>query len=385
MFVKKYEPKTLSEVVGQDYPSKLLFNFYSNFKSSRKKAVILHGPPGSGKNSIIYALVNQENLELIEINASDKRNKDAVLEILTPASQQYSLFGGNKIILIDEVDIFSGTKDRGGIPALIDIIKKTNFPIIMTANDVWDSKLKTLRNYCEIISLNKLTEKDILVCLKNICEKEKIDYEEKALRKLALSVDGDLRAAINDLEVMSTKEKITLETLKLWGREKEESILNVLKLIFKSMSPDALNAAVFYVNAMPEDVMLWVEENVSKEYFGEDLKKAYSCLSLSDIFLARIRKWQHWRFLVHASYLSTIGVQQAKEEINPHSVSHSKPEFFLNLWKMAAKRKKYRGLAEQFSGKLHASTRQLQRDFAPYLSFIEQNNPEMHKKLMENV
>ncbi len=384
MFSKKYTPKNLSEIVGQKEACRKIYDFYKNFKNSRTKAILLSGPPGCGKSSSVSALAKQENVELIEINASDKRNKNSVLEILEPASQQRSLFGGNKIILADEIDALSGTKDRGGASALTDIIKKTKFPIIMTANDAWCSKLKSVRKYSVIVEMKKLEPKEVSNYLKNICRKENINFEEKALTKLAYSVDGDLRAAINDLEVMAS-EKITLDTLKLWGRERDENIKDVLKLIFKSKSSDALSSATFNLDINPEDTMLWVEHNVSKEYSLKDLISAYKLISNSDVFFSRIRRWQHWRFLFYANYFSTIGVQQAKTGINSSRVLHSKPEFFLNMWKRAAKRKKYRGLAEQFSDKLHASTRQLQQDFAPYFNFIEKNNSAMFQELMESL
>ncbi len=385
MLTKKYQPNSLSEVIGQELACKKILNFYKNFKNSRAKAVFLSGPPGCGKSSCVQALASQENAEIIEINASDKRNKNSVLEILEPASQQVSLFGSNKIIFVDEIDALSGTKDRGGVSALADIIKKTKFPVFLTANDPWSSNLKSIRKISEMISMSKLSPQQIFNYLKKICKKENIAYEDKAIMKLAYSVGGDLRAAINDLEVMSTKEKITLDTLKLWGREKDEIIQDVLKLIFKSRSSESLNSAVFNLDISAEDTMLWVEQNVSKEYSGEDLLKAYNCLSLSDIFFSRIMRWQHWRFLFYASYFSTTGVQQAKENIKSSLVYHTKPEFFLNMWKMSAKKKKYKELAEKFSDKLHASTKQLQKDFAPYLSFIENHNKKMHEKIMNSL
>jgi len=385
MFTKKYEPKSLNEIIGQSKAVSQLLMFYKSFNQGGRKALLIFGPSGCGKTSMVYALAKQENAELIDVNASDRRNKDSILEILRPASRQKSIFGGNKIILIDEVDALSGRKDRGAASALVDIIKETSFPIILTANDGWSDKLKKVRKYCNMLELNKLTENDVFNILLKICDEEKIKYEESALKKLALSVDGDARAAINDLEVMSVEGKLDSETLFLWGREKDENIFNVLKLIFKSRSSDVLSNAVFNLSLVPEDILLWVEENVGKEYHGQALKNAYDLLSSSDIFLSRIRRWQHWRFLVYASYLSSTGVQQIKDKVNPKFIKHTQPEFFLNLWKLAAKRKKYKGLAEQFSDKLHASARVLQKDFAPYFNFIEQNNKQMFKELMDSL
>ena len=70
----------------------------------------------------------------------------------------------------------------------------------MTANDAWSSKLKDIRKVCQTIELKKLTPEIIASRLKNICKTESFEFEEAAIKKLALSVDGDLRAAINDLD-----------------------------------------------------------------------------------------------------------------------------------------------------------------------------------------
>ena len=78
-----------------------------------KKGVILHGAPGTGKTSLAYAIAFELDAEILELNASDLRNKQKVAEIIGPASRQKSLFKKNKILLIDEVDGISA-RDRGG-------------------------------------------------------------------------------------------------------------------------------------------------------------------------------------------------------------------------------------------------------------------------------
>ncbi len=121
-FVKKYEPKHSSEVVGQDGPVANLKSFILDFKNQKNKAIVLYGPPGCGKTSSVYAVANELDLELIEVNASDFRNKDMINATIGNASQQMSLFMKNKIILVDEIDGLSGQKDRGGIVEIVRII-----------------------------------------------------------------------------------------------------------------------------------------------------------------------------------------------------------------------------------------------------------------------
>ena len=378
-FIEKYKPKKLTEVIGQNQAASSLFAFYRQFP--RRKAVILYGPPGSGKTALAHALANQNKLELVELDASDRRNKARIEELLGPASQQASIFGTKKVIVIDEVDSMSGTQDRGALQAITKIIQETKFPIVMTANDPWSSKLRTLRKYCDMVQLTKLSHLSIANYLKKICEQEKIKYDETALKRLAASVDGDMRAALNDLQAMTMDGKLDNEDLVIWGREKEESTFNTMKLIFKSKDAGLALSSAQDLTEDIETLNFWLEENLPLEYLQPALSDAYDCIAESDIFLNRIRRWQHWRFLIYANQLSVAGVQQAKDEPNKKFIKHKKPTMLMKIFIRAAKRKKYRGLAEQVSDKLHASSRVLQKDFVPYFDFISEKNKKMGKDL----
>ncbi len=380
-WVNKYAPKKLSEVVGQKRIIADILQFVSEFPDVRKKALLLHGPTGIGKTCIAKALAEEYNFELVELNASDFRNKSNIENILGPATKQASIFGAKKIILIDEADGLSGTKDRGGAAALANIIKETRFPILITANDAYSKKLKTLRLYSQITELKSISTSSIVSRLKEICEVEKIDYDEAALHKLAASVNGDLRAAINDLQVLS-KEKITEKVINLWGREQEEKIFNALKYVFKSFDIHKALEVVWNLDENLENFMLWLDQNIPNEYYNkEDIDYAYDKLSLADIFLRRIRRWQYWRFLVYANVLSVAGVQQAKNIASRRFVMYQRPELLLKLFVMAAKRRKMKAISNQVSDKLLASSNELQKNFWPYYQFISNNNPEYAEEL----
>jgi len=157
-----FAPKLLTP--SQDFfVMHIVLVFFKNFP--HKKALLLHGPAGTGKTSLAYALAKEKNLEILELNASDLRNKEKLGSILRPASQQQSLFGNQgKIILVDEVDGI--TVDRGGLPELIALIEKTSFPIIITANNIWQQKFNLLRKKVELVKLKELHYDKVLVILK---------------------------------------------------------------------------------------------------------------------------------------------------------------------------------------------------------------------------
>src|SRR3989344_3959348 len=140
MFVHKYKPKTLKEIYGQDLAIKKL-----KANVLKKTPTLLHGDVGTGKTSSVYALANELQYEILELNSSDFRNKEQINSIIGGAIQQQSLFKKGKIILVDELDGISGTKDRGGLQALMKLIPEIRTSLVLVSNDIWDNKFSTLR------------------------------------------------------------------------------------------------------------------------------------------------------------------------------------------------------------------------------------------------
>ncbi len=364
--VTKYMPTSTKEIVGQEKALTALQSFLANWKPG--KAALLYGPPGCGKTSTIYAIASELGKDVFEVNASDSRNKAAVEETITAATQSESLlsFGKGKIVLLDEVDGLSGTKDRGATTSLKKVIEESRYPIIMTANDAYSKKLKDLRKKSVMIELSGLSYDEILVRLKFICEKEKIAYEEEVLRDLARRVGGDLRAAITDLEILASHGKI--ENLDVMGdRHKTEDIQKALFIVMKTLDVNIAKDAFKDVNEDIPTQMLWLEENIPKEYEKEDLANAFDALSRADVFLGRIRRWQHWRFLVYASAQVSAGVAVAKKEKYKKMVEYKESKRILKLWMAKMKYMKREEIARKIAEKTHTSTKRARNDILPYV------------------
>ncbi len=384
-FTKKYSPKSLKNIKGQDKAVSELKKLISGFKEQKKKAIWIYGPSGSGKTSLVYALASEFEYELIEVNASDSRNKDQINQKLGGAVFQHSLFSKGKIILVDEIDGLAGRQDRGGMQALINIIEKTSFPVILTATNPWDFKFNKLRNRCNLVELEGLGYMDVGEVLRHICVKEKIKYELDVLKSLARRSGGDCRAAINDLQTLTelTKE-LTKESLdELEQRSHEESMPNALLKVFKTTDPKIAIGAFDNVKEDMNQRMLWIDQNLPFEYDKpEDLVRAYDKLSKADVFNRRIRRWQHWRFLVYINALITAGVAVSKDEKYKKFVQYKPTGRLLKLWWAKQKSMKKKAIAGKIASKTHSSVRGVLKDIE-YFKVIFKKDKEMSEAISE--
>ena len=292
LFTYKYAPKNTSQVFGQQLAVSQLKDFVVNYKQQRSKAALLYGPIGNGKTSSVYALAQELDYEVLEINSSNLRNADSIKTFLGSALGQQSLFFRPKIVLIDEIDNISGVKDRGCIPALLKAVAKSSFPVVLTANEIEESKFKPIKKAALLIEYHKLQYRTIAHGLQWVSEQEGLKIEEKAANSIARQVDGDLRAALLDLQILAPLKNIVFDdTTDLSDRKRTQSILNALTVIFKSSSVENALPALQDIDVKIEDVFFWIDNNLPREYLdAKSLAKAYEVLSRADVFQGRIRK-----------------------------------------------------------------------------------------------
>ena len=354
----RYKPKRSSEIISNKEAIASVKKFVLE-----KKPVILYGPPGVGKTSAAYALASDLDYELLEINASDKRNKEQILQIIGNSAMQRSLFNKNKVILIDEIDGIAGNEDRGGVSALNQILKESRHAIIMTANDPYSQKLAELRKKCCLVEFKPVSTEEIFATLKKILERENISYEESILRKLARKSNGDLRAAINDAQALCQGKKELLEVDTVEEREKQENIFTALKTIFKSEDVNLILESFDNTNIELDECFLWLDENIPVEYKKpEDLNRAYEALSKSDIYKKRIFRNQYYRLLVYRKALMTAGIAFSRKQKYLGFSPYKRTARILKMWIQKQKNLKKRVIAEKLAHYTHCSVKKTLRN-----------------------
>lgn len=318
-FLLKYKPKSISEAVGNRKQMEEALKFIKEYKKGQ--ALLLYGHSGVGKTLCAELIAKELNYELIELSSSDFRDYESIKRDIFEAGKQRSIFGKGKLILIDEIEI----KDKGMIKAILELIRSSEYPVILTSNNPWEKSLLPIRQASKLIKFDKIKSEEIKRFLEKIAKREKIKYEERALEQLARLANGDIRAAIIDL---STLNEVTEESVKtISTRELEQTIFDTLKIIFKTKNIETAKLGITQSEKEPEEIFLWIEENLPKEYSKEeDLAKAFEYLAKADFFYSMIIKRQNWTLEKYfIDFISFVSI--AKKETYRKFVPYTSPKF----------------------------------------------------------
>lgn len=381
MWVEKYRPKSFSEYRGASNQKKELKEWAENWEPG-DKPVLIHGQPGTGKTSLIEVLAEELGLELYETNASDVRTKSSLEKQLKSAAMQRSFTGKKKLILVDEVDGMSAT-DRGGTNMVSEIIDDTKFPLVMTANDAYDSKIRTLRNKSKLVKLDSVHTNSINAHLKQILEEEGIEYDDSAVRRIARSASGQMRSAINDLEAVARgKTELTKEDVKaVSGRDSQKEIFQALKIIFKTTSAENARNATQNLEEDPDTFLQWVRENIPREYKKkEDVSQAYDNISKADLFNGRIRRRMNWKLLKYVYHFSSIGVALSKKEKYDGWTKYQYPSKIRKMGQSRSSRNKLKEISSKLGEKLHISRSQAVESM-PFIATLMEEDEELASEL----
>jgi replication factor C large subunit len=378
-WAEKYRPSTLADVVGNKNAVETLRIWSEGWLHGipDKRGLIIYGQAGIGKTSTAHALAKDFGWETIELNASDQRTADVIEKIAGSASKMRTLTGtdGKRLVILDEADNLHGTSDRGGARAIGDIIKKTNQPIILIANDLYGIS-SSLRGLCQEIKFNTLQSRSMVPALKNICLKEGIMCGVGVIEKIAENAGGDLRSAVNDLQAVAMgRDEIYIEDIATSQRDTKESIFKVLAKIFKGTDPKTALEATYGLDESPEDLVHWIDENLpvqydtkNKEGIDADVSRGFDYLSRADMFLGRVKKRQNYRLWRYASVLMTCGTVVTKSHIHSGFVKYQPPSLWRRLGQLRAKRNMRDNIASKIGEHCRESMRYARADLTPIYS-----------------
>jgi replication factor C large subunit len=390
-WVEKYRPRRLSDVVNQEEAKKALQDWIKSWERGKpsKKAVMLVGPPGIGKTTLAYALANENGYEVLELNASDVRTGERIKQVIGSSMRLGSLFGfRGRIILFDEVDGLNVREDKGGLTAIVELIRESTWPIIMTANNPWDPKFRELRDEAEVIQLKPLSDNDAIKILRRICNDEGIKCEEDALKLIAESSGGDVRAAINDLQATAEGKKVlTKDDVTVTERARQFDMFKILDKVFHARRFEDARSVSFLPSFDYESYYPWALDNIPSVYAKstEAISDALDNLSLSDVIRGRITRIQEWELMPYMTELMTAGMALVRNKPPlARFVRLSFPERIRLMTSTKEVRQLRTALINRLRTELHASSSEVSLYYLPLLKLMATSD-QFKKKLLERL
>jgi replication factor C large subunit len=379
-WTEKYKPATRAEFVGNEAAIQAVCNWLQRWPktSHGKKALLLFGPTGVGKTAAVYVVAAELGFEVTEINASDKRSKVALEQLLGTATVSGSLFGQRgRIVLVDELAGLSGSSDRGATTALGNLISQTRVPIVLIADDINDEKIAPLRTVCEPVEFQPLPDDAIIKRLETICLKERIEYDKSALEYVADQAKGDMRAALNDLQgVARSGGTATIEKVRrlLKWRDRTLGVSETLDRVFYAEKwKDAIDAAD-QSDVYPEELLRWISCNVPFVFASSvELSNAFHWLSRASLFSQRIRRTQDWNLLPYFKELMCVTGSVAGGTPIARHLDYRYPEWIRQMGRSRTLRQKQKELGELLSPIVHESWRVAYREYTPVLRLLLEN------------
>ncbi len=388
-WTEKYRPTRVQEFVANGTALRKLDAWLASWRREmpQKKAAFLHGPPGVGKTVAVEVLAVAHGFDLIALDASNWRTKDALERLVGAASSQRPLLGAKqRLILLDELEGMSGSQDRGGLSTLTRLTKTTGCPLILIATDVWNPRFTGLRSSCLVIKFQRIPLRSIIAHLRRLCVREGVLAEEEALRLIAERAQGDLRSAVTDLQALAQGKSFLADEDVRWlgHRDRREAIFTVLDRVFNATSWWEARRAVEVADVDYGMLFEWIYENAPHQLSNlEDLSAALDALSRADIYFRRVRTLQAWKLLKYAFDQMTVGVAVAREKSPRRWVKFKFPQRLSVLSKTRRTRRLRQELGRRVGAALHMGADAVVREVLPYLRIVVTNDDDAATTLMD--
>ena len=261
----KYRPSTLDEFVGQEHLVGESGPIRKFLETGKVPSMIFWGPPGTGKTTLAYIISQNLYYDFHKLQAVNS-GKDKLKKIMKVAldNQQY---GRKTILFIDEIHRWNKAQQDALLPY---VEKGTIILIGATTENPSFRIINALLSRTKVFVFNEHTKEDILKLLKKISEKEyhEIEIKKAELELMAELANGDIRSALNILEMSVTlaesskkpdsKAKVTKEILEkavqkpiYYDRNGDEHY-NLISALHKSMRSSNPDAASYWTQRMLE-------------------------------------------------------------------------------------------------------------------------------------
>jgi replication factor C large subunit len=280
-------------------------------------------------------------MNLVQLNASDKRTKGMLLERLQEALLSTSLFGEKSLIFLDEVDGLAGRADYGAVEFIRDSVKKSQNPIVMAANNPESDEVRKLSSASVVLLFVRPPDNQVADYLRKVALKESFGISNEMVERVARSANGDIRAALNSMQSGVPVSK-----------DEEMTATQAINTFLGSVSnEEALKALRGYPGQPREKIRDLYTTIVRSRIHPERKAEALDCLSRSDMILGRMLRGGDWRLL---RYLDPLLASELRPVLGDETIHYSNDAIpftlQLRVWNDSRKLKEIGGLVGKRTG-----------------------------------
>lgn len=368
-----YEVTSLRGILGNEEAISLLEGFSNDIDAGKNRTpLLLFGPPGTGKTASVHALAAERGWNVVELNASDCRDKETIERRMSAASKSMTLFHKRNLILFDEIDELAPRFDKGAGSAIAELITDSKNPVIFIANDMWDQSISFLRGKTETVEFKRLAPPTIMRIISNVCRRLSIKLSTEVMDMIANRSNGDARSALNDVFVVMGSDEDITEVIGL--RDRKTDVFKVLDKIFLTGAGRAMGSQLRSIpntDLTNEMLMNWIDENVAKRYKqSEERKRAFDSLSCASMFLARAARSQYYTYWRYMNVFMLSGVALAKDGYPDTTERYTFPKFIKDLSASKNDRRKEVEIAEKLQRHFHSSIKGIRKSEMKMLARI---------------
>lgn len=173
-------------------------------KDGNMPNIILHGPPGCGKTTVILCMARkilgpQMKEAVLELNASNERGLDVVRNKIKMFAQAKVTLdpGKQKLVILDEADAMTEAAQQA-LRRIIEIYSKTTR--FAFACNLFDKIIEPIQSRCAVVRFNRLNDVQLRSKMLSICKQMEVSYDDKGIDAIIYTAQGDMRQAINNLQ-----------------------------------------------------------------------------------------------------------------------------------------------------------------------------------------